>query len=60
MQKEHCAGTKLYVPTEAEAAAIRRGRAEVERGEYVSLSQLRDELDAPRQQKRKKTTRKNS
>jgi hypothetical protein len=33
-----------YKPTKAEAAAIRRGRAAIRRGEYVTLDQLRKEL----------------
>ena len=48
----------VYSPTKAERAAIRKGRAEIRRGEYVTLSQLHDDLATARQQKRKKTTRK--
>src|SRR5271165_829074 len=32
-------------PTRAELAAIRRGRAEIKRGDYVSLAQLHNELE---------------
>jgi predicted transcriptional regulator len=48
----------FYYPTRAEAAAIRKGRAEFERGEYVTLTQLHHELDSARQHKRKKAARK--
>ena len=43
-----------YTPTRAETAAIGRGRAAIRRGEYVTLKQLHDELDATRQQARLK------
>lgn len=33
--------------SKAELAAIRRGRAEVRRGQYVTLEQLADELGTP-------------
>lgn len=45
-------------PTETEAAAIRKGRAAYQRGDYITLSQLHDELDAARRRARKKSTRK--
>jgi metal-responsive CopG/Arc/MetJ family transcriptional regulator len=32
-------------PTKAERAAMRSGRVEIKRGEYVSLAQLHNELD---------------
>lgn len=48
----------LYTPTKAEAAAIRKGRAAYKRGDYVTLDQLHDELDAARHESRKKVTRK--
>ena len=48
----------LYTPTKAEAAAIRKGRAAYKRGEFVTLNELHDELDAARHQSRKKVTRK--
>jgi predicted transcriptional regulator len=48
----------LYTPTKAEAAAIRKGRAAYRRGEYVTLEQLHDELDANRNRSRTKRTSK--
>jgi predicted transcriptional regulator len=48
----------LYTPTKAERTAIDKGRAEIRRGEYVTLNQLHDDLATARQQKRKKTARK--
>src|ERR1700687_2127895 len=50
----------LYIPTKAEAAAIRRGRAAFKRGEYVTLDQLHNELDSARHQARTKRARKAS
>lgn len=50
----------VYTPTNSELAAIRKGRAEFKRGEYVALAQLRHDLAARRHQKRKKTARKAS
>jgi predicted transcriptional regulator len=47
-----------YTPTKAEAAAIRKGRAAFKRGEYVTLNQLHNELDAARIQTRAKRSRK--
>jgi metal-responsive CopG/Arc/MetJ family transcriptional regulator len=49
-----------YTPTKSEAAAIRRGRAAFKRGEYVTLDQLRHELDTTRNQARTKRPRKTS
>jgi bifunctional DNA-binding transcriptional regulator/antitoxin component of YhaV-PrlF toxin-antitoxin module len=49
-----------YKPTKAEWAAIEKGRSEFERGEYVTLNQLHNELESARHQKRKKTTRKSA
>jgi predicted transcriptional regulator len=46
----------VYTPTKAERAAINKGRAEFRRGEYVTLSELHDELAAARLQKRTKRT----
>ena len=43
-----------YIPTRAELAGIRKGRTEFKRGEVVTLKELRHELDAARNQKRKK------
>ena len=39
---------RTYKPSKAELAAIRKGEAAVARGEYVSLTEFRDELDRPR------------
>ena|ERR1017187_3300014 len=50
----------LYTPTKAESRAIARGLAEYKRGEYITLKQLNDELDAARHKVRKKSTRKAS
>ena len=50
----------LYAPTKAESAAIRKGRAAYQRGDFVTLDQLHDERDAARHQSRKKITRKAS
>jgi len=47
-----------YTPTKAESAAIRRGRAAYKRGDYVTLSQLQNDLDAAGRQSGKKVTRK--
>jgi len=41
----------LYTPTKAEASAIRKGRAAYKRGDYVTLSQLHDELGTARRTK---------
>jgi predicted transcriptional regulator len=49
----------LYTPDKSERAAIRKGRAAFRRGEYVTLSQLLNELDATRQKTSKKRARKN-
>src|SRR2546430_12150030 len=50
----------LYTPTEAEDRSIARGRAAYERGDYITLKQLNNELDAARHKARKKSTRKAS
>jgi hypothetical protein len=34
-----------YKPTNTETAAIRRGRAAYKRGDYISLSELQEQLD---------------
>jgi len=44
----------VYIPTKAERAAIDKGRAEFERGEYVTLTELHNELATARLQKRTK------
>jgi len=41
-------------PTPAELSAIRRGRAAIARGDYVTLAELRDEVGtAPRRARKK-------
>ncbi len=45
----------VVTPSAGELAAIRRGRAEIRRGEYLSLDQLRHDLDASPRKTRKKT-----
>ena len=50
----------LYTPTKAELAAIRRGRAEISRGDFVTLEQLKDELESSNRKARKKNARKPS
>jgi metal-responsive CopG/Arc/MetJ family transcriptional regulator len=46
-----------YAPTRTEAAAIKNGRAEFKRGEYITLNQLHDELASSRHQVSQKRTR---
>jgi predicted transcriptional regulator len=48
----------VETPTRTELAAIRRGRAAVKRGEYVTLDQLHNELDPRRSQPGAKRPRK--
>jgi len=50
----------VYEPTKAEAAAIRKGRTAIKRGQTVSLGQLHHELDGARQPARTKGARKTS
>jgi len=47
---------RTYKPTKAEWAAIRKGEAEIARGEYVTLTDLLHELDRPRRKGGAKTT----
>jgi bifunctional DNA-binding transcriptional regulator/antitoxin component of YhaV-PrlF toxin-antitoxin module len=49
-----------YKPTKAEAAAIRKGEAEIARGEFVTLDHLLHDLDNRRRKGGAKTTQKNS
>jgi bifunctional DNA-binding transcriptional regulator/antitoxin component of YhaV-PrlF toxin-antitoxin module len=49
-----------YRPTKAEMAAIRKGEAEIARGEFVTLSDLLHDLDHRRRQGGAKATQKNS
>ena len=48
------------VPTKAERTAIRKGRAEIERGEYVTLKQLHRDVATDRSKKSPKATPKTS
>jgi Arc/MetJ-type ribon-helix-helix transcriptional regulator len=48
----------IYTPTKAEATAIRKGRAEMRRGEFVTLEQLLHEMGAKRRGAGPKGTRK--
>lgn len=45
-------------PTKAELAAIRRGRAEIQNGQYLTLEQLKHELATTNRKARAKTSRK--
>jgi len=47
-----------YKPTKAELAAIRKGEAEVARGEYVTLTDILHDLDRNRRRSGPKTARK--
>jgi predicted transcriptional regulator len=47
-----------YTPTKAEIAAIRRGRAEIERGDFVTLEQLDNKLASANRSPRSKSSRK--
>jgi predicted transcriptional regulator len=44
-------------PTKHERARIRRGRAEIKRGQFVTFDQLLDVLDAPRRASRRQGAR---
>ena len=48
----------IYRPTKAEAAAIRKGRAEMNRGQFVSLEQLLLKMDVERRKTGPKGARK--
>ena len=47
-----------YTPTKSEIAAIGRGRAEIARGDFVTLEQLDRELASANRSPRKKSSRK--
>lgn len=49
-----------YTPTKAELAAIRKGRAEIKRGESVTLQQLLHDLDTHPRKASAKRVRKSS
>jgi predicted transcriptional regulator len=46
----------VVTASKSERAAIRQGRAQIRRGEYVTLDQLLHGLDATRRKTRRKTT----
>ena len=50
----------VYKPTRAETAAVKHGREAFKRGEYLTLGELHHDLDATRQQARKKRSRRAS
>ena len=47
----------VYTPTKAELAAIRKGRAEIKRGAFVTLDQLLHDLDTHPRKPGKKRVR---
>jgi predicted transcriptional regulator len=47
-------------PTKAELAAIRKGRAEIKRGKFVTLERLLHDRDTPHRRARPKAARKSS
>ena len=49
-----------YAPTKAELAAIRRGRAEIKRGNYVTLERLLHDVDTEPRQASAKRIRKST
>ena len=46
-----------YAPTKLELAAIRRGRAAIKRGDFVTLNQLKHDLESAHRRPRKKSPR---
>jgi predicted transcriptional regulator len=50
----------IYTPTKLETGAIRKGRAEMKRGQFVTLEQLRHEMDPKHGKAGAKNTRKSS
>jgi bifunctional DNA-binding transcriptional regulator/antitoxin component of YhaV-PrlF toxin-antitoxin module len=49
-----------YRPTKGELSAIRKGEAAIDRGDYVTLTELSHDLDRNRRKARAKTARKGS
>jgi len=47
-----------YAPTKAELAGIRKGRAEIKRGQFVTLERLLHDLDTKPGKARSKRVRK--
>lgn len=52
--------TRVYRPTRAELTSIRKGEAEIAKGEIVPLSEILDALEHSRSKSGKKTARKAS
>ena len=50
----------IYTPSKAELAAIRKGRAAIKRGEFVTLQQLLNDVDNPHRKAGPKGARKSS
>jgi predicted transcriptional regulator len=50
----------IYTPSKAELAAIRKGRAAIKRGEFVTLQQLLNDLDNPHRKAGPKGARQSS
>ena len=50
--------SRTYKPTKAELAAIRKGEAEIARGEFVTMTELLHDLDHRRRKGGTKTARK--
>jgi len=50
----------LVQPTKAELAAIRKGRAQIKNGQFVTLEKLLHDLDNPHRQASRKSVRKTS
>ena len=50
----------VYTPTKAELAAIRKGRAEIRRGAFVTLDQLLHDLDTHPRKASQKRVRKSA
>ncbi len=49
-----------YKPTKSDLLAIRKGRAEIGRGEYITLPELMHDLDHTHRKTGRKTARKSS
>jgi predicted transcriptional regulator len=49
-----------YSPTRAELVGIRKGRAEIARGQFRTLQELLDDLDSKHRKAGRKTARKSS
>ena len=49
----------VVMATKADLARIARGRAQIEKGEFVTLDQLLDDLDIKNRKARRKSARKN-